>query len=78
MMGPKASLVGLIALLVVATALAATARTANQNGDDFFATAKSVFINDGKINTLNTGVVVVAILALTALVCKARNSIWSI
>jgi hypothetical protein len=73
-MGPKASLLGLVALLVVATALAATATVAKQNGEDFFANVKSVFINDGKVNTVNTGVVVLVVLALTALVCGPERS----
>jgi len=67
-MSSKVSLFALIALLVVATALAATARSANQSGDDFFAKVKSVFIEDGKVNTLNAGVVAVIVLVITALV----------
>ena len=67
-MSPKTSLVVLVALLAVATALAATAHSANQNGEDFFAKVKSVFVQDGKINTMNAGVVAVIVLALTALV----------
>lgn len=67
-MASKASLFGLIALLVLATALAATAHTANQSGDDFFAKVKSVFIEDGKVNTLNASVVAVIVLAITFLV----------
>lgn len=67
-MSPKVSLAVLIALLAVATALAATAHTANQNGEDFFGKVKSVFIEDGKINTIPAGVVALVILAITALV----------
>jgi hypothetical protein len=72
-MSPKASLVALIALLAVATALATTAHTANQNGEDFFGKVKSVFIQDGKINTLNAGVVAVIVLAITVLVRKPNK-----
>lgn len=67
-MSPKVSLAVLIALLAVATALAATAHSANQNGENFFGKVKSVFIEDGKINTIPAGVVAVIILAITALV----------
>lgn len=67
-MSSKASLFALIALLVVATALAATAHSANQSGGDFFAKVKSVFVEDGKVNTLNASVVAVIVLAITVLV----------
>lgn len=67
-MSPKVSLAVLIALLAVATALAATAHAANQNGEDFFAKVKSVFVEDGKVNTIPAGVVAVIVLAITALV----------
>lgn len=72
-MSPKTSLVVLIALLAVATALATTAHSANQNGDDFFATVKSAFYHDGKINTLNSGLVAVVVLAITALVRSSKK-----
>jgi sterol 14-demethylase len=73
-MSPKTSLVVLVALLAVATALAATAHSANQNGEDFFAKVKSVFVQDGKINTMNAGVVAVIVLALTALVLRKERA----
>lgn len=68
-MSPKLSLLGLIAIFLVATALAATAHSANQNGEDVFGKVKSLFIEDGKINTLNTGVATLVVLILTVLVC---------
>lgn len=74
-MSPKVSLAVLIALLAVATALAATASVANQQGEDFFGKVKSVFIQDGKINTIPAGVVAVIVLAITALVRSEREAI---
>jgi hypothetical protein len=69
----KSSIVPLLVLLAVATALAATTSVA-QRDEAFFSNMKAVLLNDGKINTLIAGFVLAAVFALTVVVRGPREA----
>lgn len=69
-MGSKVTLVCLFVLLAIATVLATTAHKANAEREDVLASIKSLFIKEGRINTMNVGASAVLGLVLIYLLLR--------